>query len=85
MLGLNSVWFALGSLAVAAAATSGKPNVVFILVDDWGFNDVGWRSSDLATPAIDSLAERGIKLMSYYTRRAGAVYVLSAILIPPRR
>jgi arylsulfatase A-like enzyme len=45
-----------------------QPHVVFTLVDDWGYNDVGWRSTDLSTPNIDSLAESGIKLMSYYTQ-----------------
>jgi arylsulfatase I/J len=42
--------------------------VVFVLVDDWGFNDVGFRSTDLKTPFIDSLAATGVKLMNYYTQ-----------------
>jgi arylsulfatase A-like enzyme len=45
------------------------PNIVFVLVDDWGWNDVGWRSSymDWTTPHIDRLASEGIKLENYYS------------------
>ena len=45
------------------------PNIVFVLVDDWGWNDVGWRSSymDWTTPNIDRLASEGIKLENYYS------------------
>jgi len=45
------------------------PNIVFVFVDDWGWNDVGWRSTYLSwtTPTIDSLASEGVKLDNYYT------------------
>eukprot|EP01035_Chromulina_nebulosa_P023701 gene23701-30736_t len=45
------------------------PNIVFVLVDDWGWNDVGFRSNYLAwtTPTIDSLMSEGINLDNYYT------------------
>jgi Sulfatase len=45
------------------------PNVVFILVDDWGYNDVGYRSSynSWATPTVDRLAREGIILNNYFT------------------
>ena len=57
--------------ATAPAAAPAAPNlkaVVFVLVDDWGYNDVGFRSTDLKTPTIDALAATGVKLMSYYTQ-----------------
>uniref|UniRef100_A0A7S3XL37 Sulfatase N-terminal domain-containing protein n=1 Tax=Heterosigma akashiwo TaxID=2829 RepID=A0A7S3XL37_HETAK len=45
-----------------------KPNIVFLLVDDQGYNDVGYNSNDLhITPTIDALASDGIKLDRYYT------------------
>lgn len=46
-----------------------KPNVVFILIDDVGMNDIGMHSSDLweLTPFIDSLARDGVVLTNYYT------------------
>lgn len=45
------------------------PHVVFLMVDDQGFNDVGYASADLswATPNIDALAAGGVKLGRYYT------------------
>lgn len=48
---------------------SEAPNIVFVLVDDWGFNDFGKRSTYLSwtTPTIDRLADEGILLDNYYT------------------
>jgi arylsulfatase B/arylsulfatase I/J len=43
------------------------PNIVFVLVDDWGMNDVGYQSSYLMTPNIDKLASQGVKLTNYWT------------------
>lgn len=45
------------------------PHIVFVLVDDWGYNDLGKRSTYLnfTTPTLDSLADNGILLESYYT------------------
>ena len=50
-------------------SSSSAPNIVFVLVDDWGWNDVGWRSTYLSwtTPNIDKLASEGVKLDNYYT------------------
>jgi arylsulfatase A-like enzyme len=47
------------------------PNIVFVLVDDWGYNDIGYRSSYLSwtTPTIDRLAREGIKLENYHTHQ----------------
>ena len=40
-----------------------------MLVDDWGWNDVGYRSTymDWTTPTVDRLAKEGIKMENYYT------------------
>jgi arylsulfatase A-like enzyme len=45
------------------------PNIVFVLVDDWGYNDVGFRSNYISwtTPTFDHLASQGITLTNYYT------------------
>jgi arylsulfatase A-like enzyme len=45
------------------------PNVVFVMMSDWGFNDVGFRSNYMnwATPNIDLLASEGISLTNYFT------------------
>jgi arylsulfatase A-like enzyme len=45
------------------------PHIVFVLVDDWGWNDLGSRSTymDWATPHIDQLVKDGVSLENYYT------------------
>lgn len=47
------------------------PHIVFVLIDDWGYNDFGARSTylDWTTPTIDSLASQGILLTNYYTNQ----------------
>lgn len=47
---------ALASLLTAsvAVAEQSKPNIVFFLADDLGNADLGYRGSDIQTPAIDS-------------------------------
>lgn len=56
-------------LALAGLAASSSPaavNVVFLMADDLGWNDVGYHGSEIRTPHIDSIAERGIRLDRYY-------------------
>ena len=45
-----------------------KPNVVFILSDDQGYADVGFRGSDIHTPNIDRLAGGGVVLENHYVQ-----------------
>jgi hypothetical protein len=45
------------------------PHIIFCFVDDWGYNDIGYRSTymNFTTPNIDRLASEGIKLENYFT------------------
>jgi len=45
-----------------------KPNVLFIVVDDLGWDDVGFRSHQINTPNIDVLASSGVVLNQYYVQ-----------------
>jgi len=53
-----------------AAPPEPRPNIVYILADDLGWNDVGYRNRDnenvLETPNIDRLAAEGVLLDQHY-------------------
>jgi arylsulfatase B len=51
------------SLALAAAD---KPNIVILLADDLGFQDVGFHGSEIRTPNIDKFAAEGVELERFY-------------------
>lgn len=43
-----------------------RPNIIFILVDDMGWSDLGCYGSEIQTPNIDSLASQGIRFTQMY-------------------
>ena len=45
-----------------------QPNIVFVLADDYGWNDVGYHGSEIKTPTLDLLASDGVKLDNYYVQ-----------------
>ena len=48
-------------------AQPSKPNIIVILVDDMGFNDVSYYNrNDVKTPHIDALCRDGIRFDSFY-------------------
>jgi arylsulfatase A-like enzyme len=44
----------------------GRPNVVFILMDDMGFGSLGCYGSEISTPALDSLAAHGVQFTNFH-------------------
>ena len=81
---LRQLWVAaaliLGSSAsaaqaAAAAAASPLPNIVWVFVDDWGHNNVGWHARaqanahEIQTPTLDALAAAGRVLENAYVFR----------------
>lgn len=44
-----------------------SPNVVVIVLDDVGFGQLGCYGSDISTPTIDALAQRGLRLTNFHT------------------
>ena len=48
-------------------APKGAPNVLFIVLDDTGFGQLGCYGSPIATPNLDRLAERGLRYNNMHT------------------
>jgi arylsulfatase A-like enzyme len=44
------------------------PHIVFMLIDDLGYADIGYHKSQIPTPHINCLAEQGVKLENYYVQ-----------------
>ena len=42
------------------------PNLLLILADDLGHNDVGWANKRTITPAMDALVAGGVELTQWY-------------------
>jgi len=55
------------STAPAVERRSDRPNVIFILADDWGWGDLGcYGHRLLKTPSLDRMAQEGIRFTQFY-------------------
>src|SRR4051812_5643039 len=58
-----SICFALSGIA----AEGKKPNILFIVGDDMGYEDVGFQNcKEIPTPNLDALAKSGVQCTSGY-------------------
>jgi arylsulfatase len=53
------------ALSIASAAHS-RPNVLLILADDLGYSDLGCYGGEIPPPALDSLADGGLRFTACY-------------------
>ena len=75
--------FLLSTLILSATAArlkpaaGTKPHIVMMLVDDWGWANVGYHrdppTNEVVTPNIDNLVKQGLELDQHYLYE---VYVL---------
>ncbi|XP_025088112.1 arylsulfatase B-like isoform X1 [Pomacea canaliculata] len=52
-------------VSIAQAVTS-SPNIIFVVADDLGWNDVSWHNPSMITPNLDKYARTGVILNSSY-------------------
>lgn len=57
-----SVLAVAGSPPILAAE---QPNILYILVDNWGWGDIGVQGGTVPTPRIDTLAGEGIRFTNF--------------------
>ncbi len=50
------------------APTHSRPHIVLLVADDLGWGDVGFHGSEIGTPHIDALADRGVRLEQFYVQ-----------------
>lgn len=60
-----SLFFATLFLALSAGAAD-RPNVVILLADDLGFQDIGCYGGPVETPTLDALAAGGTRFATFY-------------------
>ena len=58
--------FAMALIACPVFAVENKPNIIFIMADDLGNADLGYRGSDIKSPNIDKLANEGVRLENFH-------------------
>ena len=67
MLKLFTYFFYLLLASAALLQAAKRPNLVVILTDDQGYNDVGFNGcTDIPTPHLDQLAANGVKFTDGY-------------------
>ncbi|PXA03635.1 N-acetylgalactosamine 6-sulfate sulfatase (GALNS) [Coraliomargarita sinensis] len=67
---LSALIFLLSNVHIAAEVLdqfSGRPNIVFIFADDWGYGDLGVHGSRfLKTPNLDAMAAEGTDFQNFW-------------------
>ena len=51
-----------------AEAAPLRPHIVYVVSDDQGWKDFGFRGSDIKTPNIDALASGGARFDQFYAQ-----------------
>ncbi|MEN8222721.1 MAG: sulfatase [Acidobacteriota bacterium] len=66
LVGAGGAGLLTGSLFPSNKLRS-KPNIIVIVADDMGYNDIGvYGCKDIPTPGIDSIAENGVRFKNAY-------------------
>lgn len=66
---LSSIMFTITSAASAAsspAAAPPRPHLIYILIDDLGWSNIGFHNKAVLTPNVDALVQDGVELTNHY-------------------
>ncbi|MAS92095.1 MAG: N-acetylgalactosamine-6-sulfatase [Verrucomicrobiales bacterium] len=65
---MKSLFFALLALAcfTSLSLADDRPNILLIVSDDQGYNDLGLHGNGIITPHLDQLAKEGTRLTNFY-------------------
>lgn len=63
---LLQIGWLIGGAHIATAQPDERPNVIVIMADDMGWNDIGYNNAQIETPNLDKLAEGGVRLDQFY-------------------
>ena len=53
---------------LACGINGASLNILLVVIDDFGWSDVGFHGSKIATPNMDKLASEGVILDNYYVQ-----------------
>ena len=65
LVALVALLLVLGLSPSGSLAQTAKPNIVYLLVDNWGWGDIGAQGGTTPTPKIDALAAEGIRFLNF--------------------
>ncbi len=61
-----AAFFIVAVILQVVRLDAAQPNIIYFLIDDAGWNDVGYHGGGVITPNIDQLAAQGAKLEHFY-------------------
>lgn len=64
---LTTALVSLAATSAHAQDAAKRPNFLVIVADDLGYSDIGAFGGEIATPNLDALAARGLKLTGFHT------------------
>ena len=66
---MKSLGLVLCCLSQLVGGQRKQPNIIFILADDLGWNDVSWHNPDMPTTAMERLTKGGVRLDQSYSQQ----------------
>ena len=63
---LAAAWSLPGCKPTSTAEQAKRPNILLIVADDMGYSDIGAFGGEIATPALDELANGGLLLSNFH-------------------